>query len=170
MQQLKWVDRKFDFGFRKEYLPFLIERIKATAPRIEELIKGISEENLSKQLNNQWSVKEHIGHLIDLEELHEARIEQFAKGLRELQAADMSNKKTYDANHNLKSISELITGFKKVRGNFISAVENFEENKLTHKALHPRLQKEITLTDLVYFVGEHDNHHLTLISQINFKS
>ena len=124
MQQLKWVDRKFDFGFRKEYLPFLIERIKATAPRIEELVKGISEENLAKQLNNQWSIKEHIGHLIDLEELHEARIGQFAKGLKELQAADMSNKKTYKANYNLKNISELIIGFRKVRANFILKVAN----------------------------------------------
>jgi hypothetical protein len=167
MQQLKWVDRKFDFGFRKEYLPFLIECIKSTAPRIEELVKGISEENLAKQLNNQWSIKEHIGHLIDLEELHEARIEQFAKGLIELQAADMSNKKTHEASHNLKSISELIVAFRKVRANFIFKVETFEEDKLVYKALHPRLQKEITLVDLVYFVGEHDNHHLTLISQIN---
>jgi hypothetical protein len=99
--------------------------------------------------------------------LHEARIEQFAEGLRELRAADMKNKKTYEANHNLKSISELIVEFEKVRANFISRIENFEESKLEHKALHPRLQKEITLVDLVYFVGEHDNHHLTLISQIN---
>jgi hypothetical protein len=166
MQQLKWIERKFDFGFRKEYLPFLIERIKATAPRIEELVKNISEDNLSGQFNNQWSVKEHIGHLTDLEELHEARIKQFAEGLAELHAADMSNKKTYEANHNQRNISELITAFRKTRANFIAKIEGFEESKLEHKALHPRLQKQITLVDLVYFVGEHDNHHLTLISQI----
>jgi hypothetical protein len=165
MEQLKWTERKFDFGFRKEYLPFLIERIKATAPRIEEFVQNISNVNLSKQINNQWSVKEHIGHLIDLEELHEARIEQFAEGLTELRAADMSNKKTYDANHNQK-VSDLISELRKVRAQFISKLENFDESKLEHKALHPRLQKQISIVDLVYFVGEHDNHHLTILSQL----
>ena len=159
-------ERKFDFGFRKEYLPFLIERIKTSAPRIEELVKNISDTELSKKLNNQWSVKEHIGHLIDLEELHEARIDQFAENLTELRAADMSNKKTYEANHNQQNVNDLISEFRKVRNQFIGKLESFDENKLEHKALHPRLHKQITIVDLVYFVGEHDNHHLTLISQL----
>lgn len=93
MKQLKWAERKFDFGFRKEYLPFLLERLRATAPRIEELVHNIPENILSKQFKGQWSVKEHIGHLIDLEELHDARTEQFAEGSKELRAADMNNKK-----------------------------------------------------------------------------
>jgi hypothetical protein len=53
MEQLKWTERKFDFGFRKEYLPFMLERIKSTAPRIEELMKNISEE---KATNKQTMV------------------------------------------------------------------------------------------------------------------
>ena len=51
MEQLKWAERRFDFGFRKEYLPFMLERIKATPPRTEEMIKGFSEEELAKQVN-----------------------------------------------------------------------------------------------------------------------
>ncbi len=166
MTQLKWTERKFDFGFRKEYLPFLIERLKATTPRIKELVKNVSEVQLFEQVNKQWSIKEHIGHLIDLEELHEERIDQFAKGLTTLRAADMNNKKTYDANHNQKKITDLIKEFRKVRNKFILRLANFDENKLEHKALHPRLQKEINVVDLAYFVGEHDNHHLTLVSQL----
>jgi len=166
MEQLKWADRKFDFGFRKEYLPFLVERIKATAPRIEELVKGKSEKELAEQKDGEWSVKEHIGHLIDLEELHEARIDQFEEGLTELRAADMSNKKTYEAKHNQKSISELLFEFRKTRAAFIKRFENFDESKLERKAMHPRLQKQITIVDLAYFVGEHDNQHLTIMVEL----
>ena len=166
MQQLKWTERKFDFGFRQEYLPFLTERIKATAPRIEELIKNSSESDLSKRINDQWSAKQHIGHLIDLEELHETRIDQFAEGLTELRAADMSNKKTYEADHNKRNIKDLIAELRTVRAKFIAKLESLDENNLGHKALHPRLQKQITVVDLVYFVGEHDNHHLTILSQL----
>ena len=164
MQPLKWTERKFDFGFRKEYLPFMLERIKATPPRIEEMVKNISNEKLSAQINKQWSVKEHIGHLIDLEELHQARVGQFGEGLTELRPADMSNKKTYESNHNQQSLKELLSELKKTRAHFISSIEAIEENKLDHKALHPRLQKQITITDLIYFVGEHDNHHLTIMA------
>jgi hypothetical protein len=166
MQPLKWTERKFDFGFRKEYLPFFIERMEATAPRTEELIKNLPDTALSKQVNGQWSVKEHIGHLIDLEELHEVRVDQFAEGFTELRAADMSNKKTYEAHHNQKNIQDLLTEFRKVRAHFVHRLANFDENKLEHKALHPRLQKQITIVDLAYFVGEHDNHHLTILTQL----
>jgi len=164
MKQLKWTDRKFDFGFRKEYLPFMLERIKATPPRIEEMIKNYSEEKLAQQVNGQWSVKQHIGHFIDLEELHQARVEQFKKGFAELRAADMQNKKTYEADHNARKTADLLAELRKVRAHFITSIEEIEEAKLEHKALHPRLQNQITITDLVYFVGEHDNHHLTIMT------
>lgn len=166
MEQLKWTERKFDFGFTKEYLPFLLERIKGTAPRIEEMISRFSEEELAKQVDKAWSVKEHIGHLVDLEELHQARVEQFKEGLKELRAADMSNKKTYEADHNKRKVADLLDDLRKTRSHFISSIEAIAENKLDHKALHPRLQKEITVTDLVYFVGEHDNHHLTIMASL----
>ncbi len=166
MEQLKWTERKFDFGFKKEYLPFMLERIKATTSRIEEMTKGNSEDQLSKQSNGQWSVKQHIGHFIDLEELHQARVEQFKEGLTELRAADMSNKKTHEADHNKRSSAELISELKKVRKHFIHSIEAIDEVKLDHKALHPRLQKHITITDLAYFVGEHDNHHLTIMAAL----
>jgi len=164
MEQLKWTERKFDFGFQKEYLPFMLERIKATPSRIEEMIKDQPEEKLSNQVKEQWSVKQHIGHFIDLEELHQARVEQFKEQLIELRAADMSNQKTYQADHNTRNVSELLAQLRKVRAHFIKSIEEIEEDKLEHKALHPRLQKQITITDLAYFVGEHDNHHLTIMA------
>jgi len=166
MEQLKWTQRKFDFGFQKEYLPFMLERIRATAPRIEEMTKGFSEEKLAQQVNEQWSVKQHIGHFIDLEELHQTRVEQFKEGLLELRAADMSNKKTYEADHNQRKVADLLSELRKARAHFINSILEIDEDKLDHKAMHPRLQKEITITDLVYFVGEHDNHHMTIMDSL----
>ena len=34
------------------------------------------------------------------------------------------------------------------------------------KSLHPRLQQMITLTDLLFFIAEHDTHHLTRIASL----
>jgi hypothetical protein len=101
-----------------------------------------------------------------LEELHLARVEQFKEGLAELRAADMSNKKTYEANHNGRKVPELSGELRRARSHFISEIEKIDEGKLEHQALHPRLQKKITVIDLVYFVGEHDNHHLTIMAAL----
>ncbi len=113
--------------------------------------------------------KEHIGHLIDLEELHLFRISEFMELKPELTAADMANLKTENANHNDKSlkniISELINEREKLIHNFLS----LGTEALNHSSLHPRLKVKIKPVDLLFFIGEHDDHHLTTIIQIKNK-
>jgi hypothetical protein len=166
MERIKWTSRKFDFGFTAEHLPLLIERLKAPAPRIRELIEGCDERTLAAQPGTAWSVKQHIGHLTDLEELHEARILQFAQGAALLHAADMSNRKTYEASHNDRSASELLREFRETRDHFIARICKLPQSALLHKALHPRLQQQITVPDLAYFVAEHDTQHLAIMAEL----
>ncbi len=146
--------------------PYFLERLRGTPARIEEIVQTISEENLSKKIGNGWSIKEHIGHLADLEELHEKRLDQFMANINILMPADMSNKKTYLANHNDKSISELMKHLRQSREHFTSRLEKLDEMDINHKAIHPRLGKEMRLVDMVYFVAEHDDHHITIIREI----
>ena len=112
VQKTKWIDRNFSFDFPVGIFPVIFERIKGTPARIEELIKNISEKELEIKFNNGWSLKEHIGHLTDLEELHIGRIKDFENGLNILRPADMTNKKTNEANHNNASIEKLISDFR----------------------------------------------------------
>ena len=37
---------------------------------------------------------------------------------------------------------------------------------LERTALHPRLEKPMTVVDLFFFVAEHDDHHLAQISEL----
>jgi hypothetical protein len=48
-------------------LRFLLERLSAAAPRMDELTARATDEALSYRPGGKWSVKEHIGHLADLE-------------------------------------------------------------------------------------------------------
>lgn len=164
MELLKWTSRTFHFGFDEAYLPFMLERLLATVPRINEMIYGIAEDKLAERTDEGWSVKQHIGHLIDLEELHEARVLQFAAGLPELRAADMTNQKTYRADHNARSAPELLQTLQEARRHFIVEIEKLPPALRARKALHSRLQQQISITDLAYFVAEHDNHHLTIMT------
>ncbi len=108
MEQVKWTERKFLFGYDQSYVPFLLERLRATAPRLEELAAECSEELAATDIANGWTIKEHIGHLTDLEILHDGRIDDFLEGMTRLRPADLSNKATYEAGHNNKTLDLLL--------------------------------------------------------------
>ncbi len=162
---VQWTARKWQFGYTIEYIPLLIERLQCTAPRIAELIKDEREEILGKRHGDKWSVKEHIGHLTDIEELHTGRIDDFRNKAAILRAADMSNKKTYDANHNQYNATELLSEFIKSRTAYIKKLKATPPHYFEIKSVHPRLKQEVTLTDILFFVAEHDLQHLSRMSE-----
>ncbi|MEW6467402.1 MAG: DinB family protein [Bacteroidota bacterium] len=162
MKRLRWTERRFNFDYPPGMFPFLVERLRGTAPRIADLAAGLDGTLLTRQLNGRWSIQEHIGHLIDLEELHDGRIDDYLNGAPVLRAADMENKKTYAARHNEQDLAGLLSTFKKVRSHFISRLEKLDPER---SALHPRLQQPMRVVDLAYFVAEHDDWHLTLMRE-----
>ena len=124
------------------------------------MINSLPETDCEFKPEGKWSVKEHIGHLIDLEDLHEGRIDDFLERKEALRAADMTNKKTHEADHNSKKVEELISEFFVKRKRFIDRLETLDDETLKSKAMHPRLQTLMRPVDLAFFTAEHDDHHL----------
>jgi hypothetical protein len=166
MQRTKWTDRKFSFDFPEGWMLNILERLKGTGARINGLIINLSDEELSSKPNGKWSIKEQVGHLSDLEELHDGRINDFIMRNEILRAADMSNAKTYEAKHNERSITELLEEFKNKRNLFASRLEKLDDETQSFKALHPRLQLKMRPVDMAFFTAEHDDHHLASIREI----
>ena len=169
--QTPWIERKFEFNFPAGLFPVIVERIRGSIYRIEKILMNFPDEKLSRKINNEWSLKEQLGHLFDLEELWYGRIEDFLAGAKTLRSADMTNAKTHSANHNSKPFGELFLQFVNARMKLIERVENFDEPTVLLTALHPRLQIPMRLIDSVFFIAEHDDHHITkmhsLISNFN---
>lgn len=165
IQQTPWIERKFEFNFPVGLFPVIVERLRGTLPRIEAITKNKTEEDLSQQIDGKWSVKEQIGHLCDLEELWYGRIEDFLNSKQTLRAADMSNAKTQNANHNKKNIGELLQQFSVARNKLIDKVKHMDEGTAASTSLHPRLQIPMRLIDSLFFIAEHDDHHLAKIRE-----
>jgi uncharacterized damage-inducible protein DinB len=164
--QTPWIERKFEFQFPVGLFPVIVERLRGTLPRIEDMIKNKTDEQLSKKIGNDWSVKEQVGHLFDLEELWFGRVEDFLSAKEILRAADMTNAKSHAANHNEKPIGALVQQFREARNKLIEKVEDLDHQTAAITAIHPRLQKPMRLVDSLFFVAEHDDHHLTKIRQL----
>jgi hypothetical protein len=56
--------------------------------------------------------------------------------------------------------------FSNERKRMIEVIYPFDEEILGKTSLHPRLNKPMRLVDSLYFVAEHDDHHLAIISNL----
>lgn len=165
MERTKWTERKFTFDFPEGWMFNVIERLHGTPARLRELTYGLAEDSLQLQLNGKWSIKQEIGHLIDLEDLHEGRLDDFLTRKEMLRAADMKNLQTENANHNDRDAEELISAFQVKRKKFIARLLTLDDETLTFKSTHPRLQVLMRPVDVAFFTSEHDDHHLASIRE-----
>jgi len=166
MQRTPWFDRPFARLEDNGLLPGIIERLAGTPARVEEIVDGVAEETLRYKPGQNWSIKEQIGHLGDVEPLWMGRVDDLLNHAPALRAADLTNRATHDANHNQTDLSKLTSRFRQLRSEFVSRLRNLSDEQLCHSALHPRLKTPMRVIDLAYFVAEHDDHHLVGIRTI----
>lgn len=166
MERTKWTDRKFTFDFPEGWLANILERLRGTQIRMREMTAGIPEERMVVKPNGKWSIKELIGHLADLEELHSGRLDDFRDRKEMLRAADMSNAKTDAADHNSKTWEELLNDFFLKRNELVGKFEKLDDEVQRLKIMHPRLQVMMRPVDVAFFAAEHDDHHLADIRHL----
>ncbi len=158
-----WFGRRFAFAMAIEQYPTLSIRLRGAPARLEELIRDVPHARLTRQTGGKWSPQEHAGHLLDLESLWLARVEDFRSDRDTLTVADLSNRKTDEANHNGRNIVDIVNAFRAARVPLVDYVDTFTPDLLARSRLHPRLQQPMRLVDHLYFVAEHDDHHLATI-------
>lgn len=163
MQQTPWFERQFNFDFPLSNFPVIFSRLEGSIFRLQCILATADEEACS-QSRNGWSVKEHLGHLTDLEDLWWKRLQDFLDGKAELTAADLSNTKTHEARHNEKTLEQLMQAFIAERQKILESIYGFDRGTLGLTSVHPRLQQPMRLIDALFFVAEHDDHHIAKIS------
>lgn len=167
VQRIAWFSRKFSFDMLPPWMyPNVVERLRGTPARLEDLLRGLPPETLTRRDGDKWSMQEQAGHLLDLEPLGMNRLDDYEAGRSPLHAADLENRKTHEANHNEKAIAAILADFRAERMEFVRRLDAYDEAFIQKTALHPRLQMEIRPLDLCFFIAEHDDHHLARISEL----
>jgi hypothetical protein len=166
VDRTEWIKRQFSFELPLGMYGNVVERVRGTPARLEDLTRGSSREILTRRDRDKWSIQEQAGHLLDLEPLGTIRLDDFEAGRDPLTAADMANQKTYEANHNASTIENMLAQFRRERMDFVRRLDGYDEEFVQRAAIHPRLQVRIRVIDLVFFIAEHDDHHLARISEL----
>lgn len=163
---MPWIERTFSFDFPIGVFPGIVERLRGTPARIQTLISGLSDEALSAQPSGGWSIKQHIGHLDDLDSLDHKRLSEFLDRKPQLSAADMTNRKTHESGYNDRTAVDLLLTFRNHRNDLVQKLDALDEAAVAVTAMHPRLQVPMRLVDWTYFVAEHDDHHVARIREL----
>jgi len=158
---LPWFERNLRFGYAPEMLPFFLERLEGTVTRLEQKIKEVDNKILTVRLNDKWSVKENIGHLAEVDEVANKRIDEIISGV-----ALMSPAVFEPQDYNPWPIEKVLDFFKKNRLSNVAKYKTLSEVQLKKSSLHPRLKVQMTPVDLAWFDAEHDDHHLVKINEI----
>lgn len=165
-ERVGWFERRFSFEIPLWMFANVLERLRGTPARLEDRLGGLSKEILTRRDGDKWSIQEHAGHLLDLEALEVARLEDYRAGRETLSPADPQNRKTYEAEHNSKEVAEILSQFRRERMEFVEQLESLDASLIERSALHPRLKQPMRVIDLAYFKAEHDDHHLARISEL----
>jgi uncharacterized damage-inducible protein DinB len=164
--RLRWVDRHFVFSLPVELFPVVVERLRGTPARIEDKVRGLSPAVLTRRDGDAWSIQEQIGHLLDLDELHAGRLDDYLAGAATLRPADMANRKTHEVGHNGRPLADLLRAFRHERERFVARLDAWDEGSVSLTAVHPRLNQPMRVIDLAFFTAEHDDHHLARMTEL----
>ncbi len=130
------------------------------------MLRGVARKKLVYKPDRGWSAQEQAGHLLDLEPLWLARVDDFFATGDTLSAADLTNRKTHEANHNSRDLRALLTEFEAARGRLVERLQKLQPSDFARTKLHPRLKQPMRVVDHLYFVAEHDDHHLAKIREL----
>jgi uncharacterized damage-inducible protein DinB len=161
-----WFERKFDFSFPVELRSNLLARLRGTPARIEEALRGRPHEVVIKKVQEKWSAQEHAGHLLDLEPLWLERVNDYVSGSAQLAATDLQNRKTDAANYNARALETILVDFRGARARLVNRASELDASLFARSIPHPRLKVPMRLVDHLYFVAEHDDHHLAWIWEL----
>lgn len=160
IKPMPWVGRSFTFDLPIGAFPMVVERLRGTPAHAAALVDGLLETLLATRYEGAWSVKDQLGHLTDLTELDQTRIDEFLARAPVLSAADMENVKTHEAGHGSRPTWFLLDRLRQEREALVARLDalTIEEIRLT--AQHPRLQIPMRVIDWASFMADHDDHHL----------
>jgi uncharacterized damage-inducible protein DinB len=152
-----WLDRKFNFDFPVRLYPNILARVRGTPPRLEDVVHGLSHDQLTVRCRGKWSIQENAGHMVDEEELFWRRLQEFMAGGESLTPAPYRN---IELKHNDRPIRTILSDFRVARERQVDLLMTLRPDDFARTAWHPRLRVAMRLVDHLLFIAEHDDHHL----------
>lgn len=161
-----WAQRKFSFVHPLWMLADFTERLRGLLPRLDELVLGLDDRSAYEQLEGTWSIAQNIGHLSDVEEMWQERLDDLRSGRKVYTAAVPSRFQELAKRHQERPLEETLRELKSRRTLLVDALANASPELQQSSAFHERLQVPMRLVDCAQFYAEHDDDHVLRIRKL----
>ena len=166
IQFTPWEKRTLSFGRGIDELPVLLERMLGTAARLMDLAAHEPIERLSLRRQGSWSVLEHIGHLIHLQDRMDERVDDYAAQRTCLCRIDLSDQERILSGFTSRALGDVLEEFRLKRVYFVERIQGLDPGAMRHQALHPCRPDRMSVSDMVLYLAEHDDHHMVLMRKL----
>jgi hypothetical protein len=109
---------------------------------------------------------EHIGHLIFLQDRMDERVDDFAAQRPCLCRIELNDQDRILAGYTARALGDVLEEFRLKRTYFVERVQGLDPGALRHQAQHPCRDQRMSVTDMVLYLAEHDDHHLVLMRRL----
>jgi len=161
-----WGARRFSFVHPEWMVADFAERLRGLAPRIALLVDGLDEALAHEPFDGKWSIAQNVGHLADVEELWQERIEDLRRERATLTPAKAERFQAAAARHPSRPLAAIVAELAERRERLVAALDEASPELQSRRAFHERLQVPMRLVDGAQFAAEHDDHHLLRIRTI----
>lgn len=141
----------------------LCQALEAFPAQLDDAVMQMEPSQWIIQRGSNWSVQEHVGHLLAMESLWIARIDDFVMGHAVLRPWNGHNEDVRMAQFNAQKMRALLRDFTATRYGIVSFLREIW-TAYQHKSIRlERLDREFSLLEHMAFIHEHDQHHLRTI-------
>ena len=163
LERPKWGQRTFQFVHPAWMLTDFVERLRGIVPRLRPLLIDVEEVTAHRRHENTWSIAQNVGHLSDVEELWQERLEDLRQGREAYTPADPARFQAMSERHQFRPLAATVAELSERRARLLDALSNASPGLQRATAFHQRLQTPMRLVDCAQFYAEHDDHHLLRI-------
>jgi hypothetical protein len=156
-----WTNWKYDLSTNT-----LFSLLRDYPEKLEALLSTHARETFTIQFDDRWSVQEHVGHLLAMESLWIARLDDFVLGHTVFRPWNGHNNDVRLARFNEQTMRSILRDFKTTRLAFVEFSEEIMGRGMAQTVLLERLGRHFSFSDHLAFIAEHDAHHFHTIQTL----
>jgi uncharacterized damage-inducible protein DinB len=149
-----------DFYEDENILQVLEDQVKSS----EIFFKNVTEEQENySYAEGKWTVKEVLGHMIDVERIMAFRALSFARGEKQSLPGFEQDDYVAEADFSNRTLSDLFDELKAVRKSNIILFKSFDEKVLNRRGKANGV--DVTVLALIYIIAGHEKHHIQILKE-----